>query len=415
MFLRTLLPKRSVAPLATTATCLLFLLSAGISGSLSAQEETEFTTRSNASYRYGQTMEFSLRASANTDIEKVSLFISAPDLRRTLTTDVAVVPGKVVEATYRLDLTTVRLAPFTRVTYWWEVWDANDPIGTSEKLTLEYEDDQFEWNTFEENGIHVHTTAGDSDLSQTAMDISQETLPRIRAIIPANAPDPLHIYLYPSEGDLRSALRLTGREWIGSHAHPELGVILVPAPEKETAVDDLERTLPHELAHLLLFQALGEAYGEAPGWFDEGLATSFEKTDVAAREKMLSESVVSEVIIPLSELCHVFPDEGGQFSLAYAESASLIEYVSEEYGSQALTDMILALADGAGCQDLTEEALGISLTQLEDEWRRRQAPEFALAQIWRQGAVFLIIIVSFGILVLLLVARSPRNARDDDG
>jgi hypothetical protein len=397
---------------AVVAAGLLFVLVSGIPGKLIAQEEPEITTTSTADYEFGQTMKFSLTASGESEIEKVSLFISAPDLRRTLTTDVAIEPGKEVTATYSLDLTTVRLAPFTRVSYWWKVWDADGKETDIAEVSVEYADDQFIWETLENDGVRVHTTAEDSDLSQLAMDIVSETLPHLRAVVPVDAPRPLHIYLYPSESDLRAALRLTGREWIGSHAHPELGVVLVPAPDKQAAIGDLERTLPHELAHLLLFQALGDAYDDAPRWFDEGLATSFETTAALAREELLRESVSSDISIHFEDLCHVFPEDGGRFSLAYAESASLIGHVAAEYGNQALTDMIRAIADGADCQSLTPEVLGVSLSELEDDWRRHQVPESAVAQIWRQGAVFLLIAACFALLVLLLVVRSPRYVRD---
>jgi hypothetical protein len=390
-------------------------LAAGLPGSLIVQDDPEIGTISTVDYEFGQIMHFSLSATAESEIEKISLFISAPELRRTLTTDVAFVPDEEVAASYSLDLTTVRLAPFTRVSYWWQVQDAAGNIVETPIQTVEYADDQFDWQTSEKDGVLVHATADDIGLGQRAVDIVSETLPLLRAVIPAEAPRPLHIYLYPSEGDLRAALRLTGREWIGAHAHPELGVVLVPASEKATAIVDLEDRLPHELAHLLLFQAVGDAYDEAPRWFDEGLAASFEATNVANREDLLSESLASGISIPFDELCYGFPDDGAQSSLAYAESASLIGHVVAEYGSHKLTEMVRAVAEGAECQSLTEEVLGVSLAELEDDWRRQQAPESTVERIWRQGAVILLIAVCFSLLVLLLVVRSPRSAKNRYG
>lgn len=390
---------------------ILLLLVAIFPASLTAQTESEIMTISTVDYEFGQSMHFLLSATGDREIEKVSLFISAPDLRRTLTTGVAIQPGTEVDAKYSLDLTTVRLAPFTRVSYWWEVEDAAGNVFVSPRQSIEYADDQFVWETFEEDGVHFHATAADSSLSEATMGIVSETLPRLRAVIPVEAPDPLNIYMYPSESDLRAALRLTGREWIGSHARPELGVVLVPAPDKQAAIGELERTLPHELSHLLLFQAVGDAHDEVPRWFDEGLATSLETADVVVREELLRESIASGISIPFAELCRAFPEDGGQFSLAYAQSASLIEYIEAEYGSQALTDMVRALADGANCQSLTPRVLGISLDDLEDDWRQRQEPESFVVRIWRQGGVILLFALVFSLLVALLVVRPQRRSR----
>jgi hypothetical protein len=377
--------------------------------SLAAQESSELELVSTAEYKFGQIMEFSLTVIGETEVKKVSLFISAPELRRTLTTEVAVEAGDDLVANYSLDLRTVRLAPFTRVTYWWEGVDATGTKFMSPESSIEYADNQFDWETLEKDGVRFNTTAADSSLGEPAMDIVSETLRRLRTIIPVEVPVPLNIYMYPSESDLRAALRLTGREWIGSHAHPELGVVLVPAPDKDTVTGALERTLPHELSHLLLFQAVGDAYPDIPRWFDEGLATSLEGTDVV-REDLVRESIASGSSIPFADLCHSFPEDAGQFSLAYAQSASLIEYIGARYGGRALTDMVRALAEGAECRDLTQQALGVSLEELEDDWLRHQAPESVLMRIWRQGAVILLIALAFLLMVLLLVVRSPRRS-----
>ncbi|MEJ2748915.1 MAG: hypothetical protein P8183_13575, partial [Anaerolineae bacterium] len=71
---------------------------------------------SQATFAFGQSMDFSLTAASADVIEAATLFISAPDLPNTLTAVLPITPGRQISANYELDLTQVRLAPFTTVT-----------------------------------------------------------------------------------------------------------------------------------------------------------------------------------------------------------------------------------------------------------------------------------------------------------
>lgn len=373
------------------------------------QEEIPFTAESDAEYRYGQIMHFSLSAESEVPIEKITLFVRAPDLPNTLTTDVEVDSGEEIQIEQSLDLTQYQLAPFTTVTYWWLVEDEKGNAFTLPEAQIDYVDDQYAWKQLEGDGVQVFWTGEDDSVGQAALDAVIKALPHQQSYIPFEPPDPLRIYVYPSADELRAALRLTGRDWVGGHAHPELGVILVSATNPSTAEIEMEKTIPHELSHMLLYEATGANYGAIPIWFDEGLATLFEESTNGDYEVILEEAVLTNSTIPFTELCQSFPVESDKALLAYAQSSSFIRYIQAEYGNFAILQMIRALADGADCQSVTTRAIDRSLEELNEEWLEDLRPQSFLERLWQEGGIWLVAVLVGFFLMSLFFFGLPRS------
>jgi hypothetical protein len=373
------------------------------------QAEIPLTSESGADYRYGQIMRFRLSAESEVPVKKITLFVRAPELPNTLTTEVAVDSGKEVQIEQTLDLTQYHLAPFTTVTYWWLVEDEEGNAYTLSEDQIDYVDDQYAWEQLEKDGVQVFWTGDDANVGQAAMDAIVDALPDQQSYIPFEPPDPLRVYVYPSADDLRAALRLTGRDWVGGHAHPELGVILVSATNPKTAEIELEKTIPHELSHMLLYEATGANYGSIPIWFDEGLATLFEEATNGDYETILDEAVRTSNTIPFAELCQAFPEESDKALLAYAQSSSFIRYIQAEYGNFAILQMIRALADGANCQSVTTRAIDRSLEDLNQEWLDDLSPQTFPERLWQQGGIWLVAVLVGFFLMSLFFFGLPRS------
>ncbi len=366
-----------------------------------------------ADYEFGRTMRFQLSADVpdeNADpIERATLFIRAPEFAQAFSATQSFEPTRQTAVAYDLDLAQVRLAPFTTVTYWWVLETAVDSI-TLPNQSIIYEDDQFEWRQVRQEGVTVHWTGEDVSLGQLTLDIVAESLPQLRQLIPADEALTLDFYLYPSSADLRAALRLTGRDWVGAHAHPELGVILTTAVNARTAATDLRQSIPHELVHFLLYRAVGLNYDHLPLWFNEGLATFVEPTPNPSYEALLETAVADQTTIPFAELCRSFPSDEQSALLAYAQSASLIQYIQARYGDQTLREFIAAFADGADCKSGVTRVLQMSLEDLNQDWLRRQQPRSPFIQFWLDNGLWLLLLIGgFGVAGLLLLAPGKNS------
>jgi hypothetical protein len=255
----------------------------------------------------------------------------------------------------------------------------------------------------------IHWTGDDAGLGQLGLDIAIESWPRLTRIVPIADLTNLNIYIYPSSADLRSALRLTGRDWVGAHAHPELGVILVTAVNSRTAAADLRQSIPHELTHYLLYQAAGPNYESIPAWFNEGLATFVEGSSNPSYETILATAVAGQTTIPFSDLCHEFPTFEQRTLLAYAQSASFIRYIQGRFGSQALRDLSAAYADGLSCESGVNHVFGESLADLNQEWLRHEQPRSPFVQFWLNNGFWLLLLTGGFGLAGLLIIRPKRK------
>jgi hypothetical protein len=360
--------------------------------------------QSRAEYEFGQAIHFSLLVQGSVPISAVTLFFQAAEMPATTTVQIPIEEaGLEIEAAHTVELTQYRPAPFTTITYWWQVTDTAENILDVPAQTLAYEDDRFDWRQMSRDNIIVRWTSDDAALGQTALDVVSDSLPRQTAVMPVELPDPLRIYIYPSASDLQSSLRLTGRDWVGGHANPELGVILVTAANARTAATELRRSIPHELTHLMLYQATGTDYPNLPRWFDEGLARIMEAAPDTNEQLILEEAVANGTTIPFDQLCAAFPLDGRQAVLAYAQSASLMNYIQTEYGNSALNRMIQALADGADCESVTTRVLTISLTQLNQNWLQSLNPQPSLARFWQSSGIWLLLLAAgFGFMIFFL-------------
>ena len=390
---------------------LMFLLSGNV-----AAQTGEMAFSSSAEYEFGQRLRFYLVAETREPVERATLFFRAAELTHTFTADVAVerTDGR-VEAAHAVDLTQVRLAPFTTVSFWWVLLtEAGQEVVAPEQHFV-YEDDQFEWRTLAQDGVTVHWTGDNPGLGQLALDIVAEAWPHLRAVMPlTDVMRNFDIYIYPSSADLRAALRLTGRDWVGAHADPELGVILVTAVNSRTAASDLRQSIPHELVHFLLYRMTGPGYEAVPAWFNEGLATYVEEIPNPNYETILATAVTRQATLPFAELCRSFPAAEEQALLAYAQSVSLMRFIQANYGNRALNTMVAAFTDGANCETAVRRTLQLSLTELNRAWLHNRQPRSQFIQFLQENSLWLLLLFgSFG-LTTLLILRPARVSKNEE-
>ena len=357
--------------------------------------------QSSADYAFGQVINFNLTIDDISNVEQVTLFFKAPEFDNTYVADVEF-SGNTL--TYPVDLNQVRLAPFTTVTYWWQIENKDGSITTLPEQTFSYSDDQFEWRSLENDGVTVYWTGDEVGLGQLGHDIIAETQPLLSELIPNAPASGFDVYIYPSSGDLRAALRLTGRDWVGAHAHPELGVLLVTAVNSRTAASDLRQSIPHEMVHYDLYQVLGANYDNLPAWFNEGLASLVETNPNPNYELALETAVANKSTIPFTQLCERFPLAEDQAVLAYAQSLSFLEYIQDKYGNSGIQQLIAAYANGGDCDSGVAQAFDLSMAELEQSWLQSQQVRSPLAQFFLDSGVWLILLLGgFVIAALLLV------------
>ena len=217
--------------------------------------------------------------------------------------------------------------------------------------------------------LKVHWYQGDASFGQSALEAAQAGLESIGSYLPSSLEQPVEIFIYVNSDDLRSELVPGSENWIAGHADPALGIVRVvvePGPDQNIK---MERRIPHELMHVMLYRHIGPGYQNIPAWLREGMATLAEMYPNAEYDRALSDATANNRLIPLKDLCASFPADTGQAFLAYAEARSFTNYLHETYGSTGLLNLTAKYADGVDCERGPERAFGVSFSTLESQWR----------------------------------------------
>lgn len=323
-------------------------------------------------YSFAQQVTFTLQATSDVEITQVYLFFRAMGDDLAQPVDVTLEPAREINVNYMHDLRRSPLPPFATITFWWQIEDAAGNTLTTEPQQFEYTDNRFHWEKLGADDLTIHWIEGHGDLpfGQAALDIAQASLEEINAELHAPVPESIAIYIYDSLHNLKAAMVLAGREWVAGQAHPELGVIVVSIPfEEEIYTSRMMRCIPHEITHLLVYQAATPTgYKHVPEWLDEGLATVNERLPTPEYAMAIEEAYIAGELLPLETLCVPFSPASQTAFLAYAQSGSVVQFIHEQYGAEGIRALLEAYANGASCARGVQETLNISLSDLETAW-----------------------------------------------
>jgi hypothetical protein len=361
-------------------------------------------------YTFGDELRFHLAVSGDTSIESIVLSYRTSDSQGTTVETMAFDPAKRVAVDHAHQIGDRYVRPFVDIAYWWTITDADGATLVTEPVTFVYADDRFAWQSIEQDGVNLHWYEGSIQVAQQALNVSVAAVARAREDIRIEGtPDPIQIYLYAGATDLNLALPAGlpfGADALTLHGTT---VVVAPLAPEPANIPDLKRILAHEVTHATIYEATQSELDRVPMWLSEGLATSIQHEFAPDPDAqiLLQRALAAEEAIDLAGLCTTFPQDWSQARLAYAASASLVDYVRDTYGRQALQQLVAAYADGLTCEGGVQRVLSISLDRLESSWRESVSPRGGWQRFWRVNSSWVVLLVAFSVLALL-IAR-PRE------
>jgi hypothetical protein len=167
--------------------------------------------------------------------------------------------------------------------------------------------------------------------------------------------------------------------------------------------------MKHELCHLLLHHYIKE--GALPKWLDEGVcqwvSNGMAEIIMDRKVSFLNEAVLAGRVFSLRELSERFPGDDRSLMLAYEQSQSIVNYISQKYGTEKLLLILNRLRDGKALSEAVTENLGISIPDLEGNWLRSLKKE----QTWLLYVSIHLYEILFFAAALLTVAGFARLIR----
>jgi hypothetical protein len=299
----------------------------------------------------------------------------------------------------RYEMSEGMVRPFSTVRFHYRVKLQTGEELVSEDFFFQYEDNRFSWQVLPGDVVTIHWYDGDLAFGQAAFDAARRGIQKTKQLLLVNQSLPIDLYIYSSSADQARALEIGGLQSAGGHASPDLRLGFVSiAPGMDQGLE-MDQKIPHELAHILTYDLMGERYSLLPVWLSEGLATQVELAANPDYPLALSAASEQGALLPINDLCESFPPERGRLFLAYAEAGSFTRFVVDKFGQTGLLALISAYGDGQNCAQGMQRALGQPLDKLENEWRTSVLGENAGATVFKKMFPYLAIL-----LVLLIVS-----------
>lgn len=343
-------------------------------------------------YTFGGELIFQIEIESEVPVSQITLVLQATGIPSFVGEVLFISPG---QAQFVYDLAQRPLPAFSSITYSYHLTLENGESIETPGYSFTYLDNRYNWQELIEEPFNIYWYEGEIILAQEVLDAAVSGLDQVLELLQQPAENkPIVIFIYSSEEELQSTLASVGQTWVGGHADPALGSIVVSLPPGVDQSLEIQRLIPHEITHILLYRFMGNEYQYLPAWFNEGLASQMEAFSHPDYDLVLEKAEGERGLIPFAHLCIAFPVDSDLALLSYAQSDSLLDYIQREYGVTGIQAMIFAYDQGVSCERGVEVALGITLEELENDWKQ---------DVFSRGRYLTYIFVLSGFLLLILI------------
>lgn len=365
-----------------------------------------------ASVQFGEGVTFMARLKSPLQIQSAAIFIHDSTQGITYSQPVTFDANCVSE--FRLDTRQNALRPFTTLLWRYELTLADGSKLQSATGSVRYDDDRFAWQTLEADSLRIHWYNGDEAFGLAALNAAQAGIQNIRGFFPPDLTQPIDIYLYASDSDLRGA-NPEAEAWAAGHADSAAGVVTVTVEAGADQNIQLEQRIPHELMHVLLRRQVGAGYRDIPAWLREGMSTLAEVYPTPDYDRVLADAAARGTLIPMQDLCASFSSQVDSAFLAYAQSRSFVTYLRGQFGADGLLTLARTYADGVNCERGPERAFGVSLAKLERDWRANALGQSSFASTLGTFAPYLILLCLVVLFPLVGILNALRKKGTSHG
>lgn len=314
---------------------------------------------------------FNLSAESREEIVEAELLYRVVGRPATSRNEAEFTPGASITAEFVIDQTRPEsyLPPGSELEYWWKLVDAAGNELKSERETLLYLDNRYDWQTLENERLALYWYEGGDSFGQALFDRANLALDTLETDIGVGLEDPIKIFIYANHNDLLGAISTSAQEWTGGQAFTRYGVVVIGIAPSQ--LNWGLNAMTHEMTHLVIHQATENPYGDLPRWLDEGIAVYNENQDELDDDfrSIFERAVRNDELMTLRTLSSPFPSDPLQANLAYGQSGAMVKFVVDTYGAQAMAKLLEIFSEGAIYDEALQEALGVDTDQLDNAFR----------------------------------------------
>jgi hypothetical protein len=344
------------------------LLALLMGGFLSALAQEGITVTSNTyEYTFSEEIVFRLQAHSETEIEEVTLFYRYGLKGATNRRPPEFTPGQGITAEHVERLERGEIPPGSEIEYYWRIEDAAGHSLKTEPLTFTYMDDRFDWQHLTQGRVTLYWYDDDQAFGQRLLDSAVDSLARLEERVGVELEHPIKIIVYQDKEDMEGALSFRGQ--VFEALITTLGVVVAPDIVLLHGTHaEVDRTIAHELTHVVVGLATDNPYGDIPAWLNEGLAMYNEGELRGGNQAALAVAIREDRLHSVRTLTAATgkPDE---VNLWYGEAYSVVEFLIETYGKEKMAELLAVFKEGTPYDEAMMRVYGFDQDELDAQWR----------------------------------------------
>lgn len=260
-------------------------------------------------------------------------------------------------------------------------------------------DDRFEWQSVSGSAVTIHWYDADASFGRRALRAAEDAVSGASSLLGLADAGRMDYFIYGSSRALYEALGAGTQGEVGGQYYPPIRTAYAEITRSEADSSWAQEVIAHEVVHHVFDQATGNPYHEPPTWLNEGIAVYVAEGGPEDRAPELRAAVRDGTVLPLDALTEAFPRVSGPFSLAYAESASAVDFLIERYGRKAVAELAGLYREGASDDEAFRTVTGGTLAEFDAAWQAmigaepppaygpQPAPAGPLPREWQEQAV----------------------------
>lgn len=223
----------------------------------------------------------------------------------------------------------------------------------------------------------VHHPGMDRILVADAVRVLTAARARIAPLLGGDPPIPLRVEIYPTGAALTACtgLPLEAVQTTGVVAISKWNRLLITSPRAMGGGYGWQDTLVHEWIHLVASWHSGD---NAPIWLQEGIAKGLDmlwrqpKFELPVHmQSFLATALRDNDFVSFDEMHPSFAllDSAERAGLAYAQVATMMAYLREKSGSDAIARVLARIESGSESQEAVAAVYGSSFERFQRDWK----------------------------------------------
>jgi len=221
----------------------------------------------------------------------------------------------------------------------------------------------FHWEKIDHSPFIIHYLEGDHYSAGLVKNRLDFAYPRLQDEFQYQLTQPVYLYLCNSFDSYRQVVGKNVPLWSAGLAYPNRNLIILKTVASE---NNYLNTAVHELTHIITHKMTKG--NKLPRWLDEGLAVYFSNEKEFASSSLISKALISNSIIPLSDIDHVLSFNPAQAQLAYQESYVAVIYLHKKYGKNSVRAILNRIGQGDSIDKAFIHSIGMDSWDFELLW-----------------------------------------------